>query len=148
MTIRRGSIEDMAIIADFQVKMAKETENIDLQPEVTLKGVHYILNNPGYGFYVVNEIDNKVISSMLVLYEWSDWRNHKIVWLHSVYVLPEYRCNGYFKEMFDYIRDWVKIDPNIGGMRLYVDRNNKGAQKLYEKIGMNADHYIMYEWFK
>jgi RimJ/RimL family protein N-acetyltransferase len=148
MVIRRGTLEDIPVIADFQVKMAKETENVYLQPEVTLKGVKYIINNPEYGFYVVYEKDDKVIASLLILYEWSDWRNHKIVWLHSVFVIPEYRNQGVFGEMFKYIKQWVESDESIGGMRLYVDKTNLGAQKVYERIGMNADHYQMYEWFK
>jgi GNAT superfamily N-acetyltransferase len=148
MVIRKGTLEDIPVIADFQVKMAKETENIDLQPEVTHKGVKYIINNPEYGFYIVYEEENQAVASLLILYEWSDWRNHKIVWLHSVFVLPEHRDIGVFSEMYKYIRQWVESDDNIGGMRLYVDKTNVKAQKVYERLGMNPDHYQMYEWFK
>jgi len=29
-----------------------------------------------------------------------------------------------------------------------VDKQNKSAQKIYEKLGMSKDHYEMYEWLK
>ena len=39
MRIRLATEDDKYIIAKFQVKMAKETENIDLDPEIVENGV-------------------------------------------------------------------------------------------------------------
>ena len=33
----------------------------------------------------------------------------------------------------------------VCGFRLYVERENEGAQKVYEKLGMKASYYLMYE---
>lgn len=30
-------------------------------------------------------------------------------------------------------------------VRLYVDRHNTNAQKVYQKLGMEECHYLMYE---
>ena len=34
---------------------------------------------------------------------------------------------------------------DVCGFRLYVEKENLKAQKVYEKVGMEASHYLMYE---
>jgi len=29
-----------------------------------------------------------------------------------------------------------------------VDKTNKNAQKTYENVGMNGEHYQLFEWMK
>ena len=36
----------------------------------------------------------------------------------------------------------------LRGLRLYVDKTNTRAQKVYENLGMNGEHYHLYEWMK
>jgi ribosomal protein S18 acetylase RimI-like enzyme len=33
------------------------------------------------------------------------------------------------------------------GLRLYVEKDNINAQKVYERTGMDGEHYRMFEWF-
>ena len=47
----------------------------------------------------------------------------------------------------------VKLADTIGnadkvGIRLYVDNKNEIAHKAYDSIGMDGDHYRVYEWMK
>jgi hypothetical protein len=44
--------------------------------------------------------------------------------------------------------DWRNGTVLLMGLRLYVDKHNKSAQEVYEKLGMNKDHYELYEWLK
>lgn len=148
MILRKAKHSDIPVISDFQVKMALETENLELNVNTVNKGVTHIFDNPETGFYFVCENNNKICASMLVLYEWSDWRNSKVAWLHSVYVIPEHRSKGIFGMMYKEIKEWVEADNNLSGIRLYVDKNNHNAKKVYEKIGMNSEHYVLYEWMK
>ena len=37
---------------------------------------------------------------------------------------------------------------NYFGLRLYVEMNNTLAQEVYIKVGMDGNHYKMYEWVK
>ena len=46
------------------------------------------------------------------------------------------------------LKKQVEKSPELVGLRLYVDRQNKSAQKIYEKLGMSRDHYELYEWLK
>jgi ribosomal protein S18 acetylase RimI-like enzyme len=62
-----------------------------------------------------------------------------------VYVIPEFRRTGIFRKMYGFIKEEAQRH-GVAGLRLYVESNNKGAQKTYEAIGMTSEHYKMYEW--
>jgi len=148
MKIRKAEIADAKSIIDFQQKMARETENIKLNIDVLTKGVNTVFNDSSKGIYYVAIDQNKIIASLLTTYEWSDWRNGCILWIQSVYVLPEFRGKGVFGKMYQHLKSMVKNSDEYLGLRLYVDHTNKKAQNVYDKIGMDGEHYRMYEWFK
>lgn len=50
--------------------------------------------------------------------------------------------------MYNHIQKLVDADPDLKGIRLYVDKTNAAAQQTYKKIGMNGEHYTVYEWMK
>jgi GNAT superfamily N-acetyltransferase len=138
---------DAPYIVDFQLKMAYETENLVLTKSVVELGVEAVFDDISKGTYYVAEVDGNVVGSLLTTYEWSDWRNGQVLWIQSVYILKDFRSQGVFKELYSYIKDKVN-DPsnNFRGIRLYVDKTNGAAQKVYDKLGMENHHYEMYEW--
>jgi GNAT superfamily N-acetyltransferase len=146
--IRFAQIQDQDDIVSFQIKMAKESEGIDLDRNALSKGVDAVFKDPRKGQYYVAEDDGKVIGSMLTTYEWSDWRNQYIYWLQSVYLLPEYRGKNIFGKMYAHLKQKAIEDSQVGGIRLYVDERNHHALKVYKAIGMNGDHYRTFEWMK
>lgn len=148
INIRRAEPTDILQIVDFQIKMAAETEDFHLNRKTVTEGVTHIFDQKKKGYYLVAESDKKIIASMLILYEWSDWRNGNVIWLHSVYVKPEFRGSGVFRTMYNHIKQTVIKDDSIMGIRLYVDKNNKDAQLVYRKLGMNDEHYRTFEWMK
>jgi GNAT superfamily N-acetyltransferase len=147
ISIRKAKSEDALKIIEFQQKMAWETEQMTLVPEIITKGVKAVFHNSAYGQYWVAEKDENVVASLLITNEWSDWRNTTVWWIQSVYVLPELRRTGIFRSMYNHIRNEAEIQ-NIAGLRLYVETNNSKAQKTYKALQMNCEHYIMYEWLK
>lgn len=147
MNIRTANKSEKAVIVDFQLKMARETEDLALNIELVDPGVDAVLSDSHKGQYYVAEKDGKIVASLLTTYEWSDWRNGTVLWIQSVYVLPEYRGKGIYKEMYLFLQDKVRKDPAILGLRLYVEKDNKNAQNVYSKLGMDGEHYQMYEWF-
>jgi ribosomal protein S18 acetylase RimI-like enzyme len=50
--------------------------------------------------------------------------------------------------MYDYIQETISADPTIAGLRLYVEKNNDRAQSVYRSLGMNGDHYTVFEKMK
>jgi ribosomal protein S18 acetylase RimI-like enzyme len=146
-TIRKATTEDAFTIIDFQQKMAWETEQYTLKPEIVTEGVHAVFDVPTRGQYWVAEENEVVIASLLITYEWSDWRNTNVWWIQSVYVVPEFRRTGIFRSMYSIIKKEAEMQ-NVAGLRLYVETNNSVAQNTYEALGMKSEHYTMYEWLR
>ena len=145
--VRKAVPSDAPSIIDFQLRMAWETENMKLVHEIVTKGVDAVFNDLSKGQYYVAEDDGKVIASLLITYEWSDWRNCNVWWFQSVYVIPEFRRKGVFRKMYSYIRE-LAVQQSIAGLRLYVETKNSKAQKTYEALGMSSEHYAFYEWMR
>lgn len=138
----------MSTIVDFQVAMARETEDLDLDREICSRGVAAVFGDAYLGRYYVAEADGKVLASLMITFEWSDWRNGTVWWIQSVYVVPEWRKRGVYAGLYEHIRTLVSADANIRGIRLYVDRRNALAQSVYTRLGMNGEHYQVFEWMK
>lgn len=146
MKIELATFDHQKSIIDFQIKMALETENLQLDPDIVQKGVKAVFDDPTKGKYLVAIDKEQVIASLLIIPEWSDWRNGFVDWIHSLYVVPEYRGQKIFKQMYQHLQEIVENDKSIRGLRLYVDKTNIKAQKVYEALGMTKEHYDLYEW--
>ena len=145
MIIRRALSQDIAELADFNIKMAYETEGVELIPEVITAGVTTMIDNPQMGFYLVVELDNGIQASLMVTTEWSDWRNGTFWWIQSVYVQPQYRRQGLYRELYLRVKELAEQEPAVCGFRLYVERDNIAAQKTYESLGMRETEYKIFE---
>lgn len=145
--IRRATIEEASTIAKFQQMMAMETEELALDKEIISSGVKAVFDDPSKGQYFVATNNMQIQGSFLITYEWSDWRNSYIWWFQSVYVMPEYRRLGIFRKMYDFAKN-AALDQGVAGLRLYVEVDNKRAQKTYGAMGMSGDHYTLFEWLK
>lgn len=148
MIIRKAIEKDITDIVGFQQKMAQETEGITLDEFLVSRGVEHVFKDPSRGFYLVVENQDTLIASMLLTPEWSDWRNALFLWIQSLYVIPEFRKKGIFRKMYDHVKEMVENTDEYAGLKLYVDEDNKPAQKAYLQVGMKASHYHLFEWNK
>ncbi len=146
--IRNAREEDCEVIVRFQMAMALETETLQLEKLTVLEGVMNVLRDAQKGKYFVAQIEDTVIGSLLITMEWSDWRNRWILWIQSVYILPEHCKTGIFKKMYEFVKTLAEEDKEVAGLRLYVDKSNKKAIEVYKKLGMNGEHYQVFEWMK
>ena len=146
--VRKATAADAAFIINSQIAMARETEGMELDLPTVTKGVNAVFSDPTIGDYFVATEDGKLIACLLTLPEWSDWRNGKVLWIHSVYVLPDHRGQGMYPKMYEHLKEMVISAAHYRGLRLYVDKTNSKAKKVYEKLGMGKDHYELYEWMK
>jgi GNAT superfamily N-acetyltransferase len=143
---RGGRRDDANAIVDFQQAMARETEEVTLDRDVVTRGVQAVFDDPSRGRYFVAEAEGRVVASLLITYEWSDWRNGVVWWIQSVYVVPEHRKRGVYAGLYAHVKQTA--DASVKGIRLYVDRRNKPAQEVYRRLGMDGDHYLVFEWMK
>jgi ribosomal protein S18 acetylase RimI-like enzyme len=148
MIIREATLADLSTLVSFQMRMAKETENIELDEKLLTQGITELLNHPEHGKYYVAVEGNIALGCLMTTYEWSDWRCGTVLWIQSVYIDSAHRSKGVYSTMYQYFQEKVKQDPSLRGIRLYVDKTNKKAQRTYERLGMNGEHYATYEWMK
>lgn len=145
MIIRRATYQDASELAEFNISMARETEGLALKPEVIAAGVRAMIDNPQMGFYLVVELDNGIQASLMVTTEWSDWRNGTFWWIQSVYVRPQYRRQGLYRELYARVKELAEQEPSVCGFRLYVERDNTAAQQTYRSLGMAETDYRIFE---
>jgi ribosomal protein S18 acetylase RimI-like enzyme len=148
MFTREATAQDIPYLIDFQLKMALETENITLEISELTQGIQKLFKDPTKGKYYVAVDNQEPIGCLMTTFEWSDWRNGMVLWIQSVYVEKNFRGKGVYKMMYEFIRQMVEESADLRGIRLYVDKTNLGAQKVYENLGMNGEHYTVYEWMK
>ena len=148
LRVRAAQLGDAAVIVGFQILMARETEELELDLDTVTRGVEAVFADPGKGAYWVAERDGRVAGCLMTTFEWSDWRNGVILWIQSVYVIPEERGRGVYRALYEHLRRRVEADSGLKGIRLYVEKRNTAAQRVYERLGMTREHYDLFEWLK
>ena len=146
--LRYAKPKDLGSIVDFQQRMATETEGLQLDTHVLIKGIEAVLRDNTKGRYLIAVSGTKPVGMLLTTYEWSDWQNGTVIWIQSLFVENEFRRKGVFKKMYQYLKEQVLSDSALKGIRLYVDKTNTKAIETYNSIGMNGDHYQTFEWMK
>jgi GNAT superfamily N-acetyltransferase len=143
LILRTASVVDLAVVVEFNRRLAEESEGKTLDPAVLSAGVAAVLQDPHKGLYFLAETDGEVLGQVGITYEWSDWRNGWMWWIQSVYVRPEARRRGVFRALFENIQEAALADPEVIGLRLYVDRANHDAQQTYLRMGMQPTTYFV-----
>ncbi|HEV7670483.1 MAG TPA: GNAT family N-acetyltransferase [Thermoanaerobaculia bacterium] len=146
--VRAARADEADQLIDFQLALAAETEWLALDAERVARGVRAVFGDPSRGGYWVAEEAGRIVGMLLTTPEWSDWRAGWVLWIQSVYVIPEARGQGVFRDLYAHQRARVEGDPDLCGLRLYVDRRNRAAAAIYERAGMSREHYEMFEWLK
>jgi ribosomal protein S18 acetylase RimI-like enzyme len=143
--IREATLADLPVIADFNVRLAQESEELRLEAARVQAGVAAMLKDPSKGVYYVAEVDGVVAGQLMITYEWSDWRNGNIWWIQSVYVKPEHRRAGIFRALFAHLQNLCRTRPDVCSLRLYVHADNTRAAQSYERLGMSRTKYEVFE---
>lgn len=147
--VRQASQADLESIVAFSMAMALETEARKLDGSRLREGTRSLLDSPAHGFFMVAEAPQinppQLIGQLMITFEWSDWRNAVFWWVQSVYVAPAWRRRGVYRLMHDHIVAQAKADPKVCGIRLYVERDNRTAQTVYQRVGLAPSAYTVYE---
>jgi ribosomal protein S18 acetylase RimI-like enzyme len=149
IVLRFAAKSDLGSLVDFNLAMALETESKALDAEVLREGVRRVLGDSTLGFYVVAEHitgdTRQVVGSLMITYEWSDWRNALFWWIQSVYVTERFRRRGIYRRLYGFVKEQARAKANVCGFRLYVEKENLVAQQTYKNLGMDETHYLMFE---
>ena len=145
LRVRAARPEDLESLVDFNCRLARETEDHELDPATVRRGLARLFANPAAGFYTVAEQEGRVVGCLLITFEWSDWRDGWLWWIQSVYVEAAARRRGVFRRLFEHVREKAETDGDVRGLRLYVERGNGRAQATYASMGMAEAPYKLFE---
>ena len=143
--VRRATLGDLTTLVEFNSAMAQETEGKALELERLRAGVEALLDDDGRGFYFVAEDSGRMVGQLLITTEWSDWRNAYFWWIQSVYVTPEFRRRGVYRKLHNHVITESRVQGDVCVLRLYVDRDNDVAQRVYASLEMHHSHYDLWE---
>lgn len=144
IAIRRAALADVPVIAEFNIRLAQESEGHRLDAATVGAGVLAAVSDPARALYFVAEADGRVVGQTLVTFEWSDWRNGFLWWFGSVYVRPDFRGGGVFRALHEHIEREARAAGSVG-LRLYVWNENRRAQETYAKLGWTDANYAVME---
>ena len=130
--IRDASPEDAAVLADFNGRMAEETEGRALDPAIITAGVAALLEDNNKGRYWVAEYNSRVVGQIMVTYEWSDWRNGNLWWIQSVYVHP------------DMFRLEEEVVITVNGEEVFRETVEPDLGFMLEQFLENRDRKLLY----
>ena len=145
LNIRPAALADLPTIADFNCRLAEETEHKRLDRPTIERGVRRALAEPALCRYFVAEHGRQIVGQAMFTIELTDWRDGVLWWLQSVYVAEPWRGQGVFKALFRHIQALAEADPDVRGLRLYVERENQRAQRVYEQLGLRPSGHVVFE---
>lgn len=143
--IRAARATDCALLVEFAIAMARETEGQELDRATVERGVAALLADPGKGRTFLLDEGGVPVATLTLTTEWSDWRDGWFWWIQSVYVAPASRGRGHYRRLHEHVRALAAAQPDVYGLRLYVERENTGAQATYRALGMHETHYRLFE---
>lgn len=137
--------DDIDDLVEFNLAMARETEDKPLDGKRLRSGIAYALAHPTEAIYLVARSTTGLAGALMITFEWSDWRAGRFWWIQSVYVRPEFRRQGVYRSLHARARTLAQEDPLACGIRLYVEQENHVAQLTYAGLGMTQTHYRLFE---
>ena len=145
LIVRDASPDDLDFLVRGNAAMARETEGIELDPALVVPGTRAVLADRTLGRYFVAEASGRQVGQLMLTYEWSDWRNGVFWWIQSVFVEPAQRRCGVFSALFRHVLERARSQPDVCGVRLYVDRANDRARAIYGHLGLHPTNYDIME---
>jgi GNAT superfamily N-acetyltransferase len=143
--IRKATLGDVGVIAEFNTQLAQETEGLLLNRQQLRTGVESALADTAKGAYWLAEVNGAIVGQLLVTTEWSDWRNGFYWWIQDVFVKKEWRGRGVFQALFEFVHEQAADHPEVCGLRLHVEAQNTRAKRVYQWLGMEHTRYEVYE---
>jgi GNAT superfamily N-acetyltransferase len=145
LSVRTAGPSDAAVVADFNIRLAAESENLRLDAGSVALGVAALMADPAKGVYFLACEGDAVLGQLAITREWSDWNNGWWWWIQSVYTVTEARGRGVFRTLYQHVIDKALVSGDVVGVRLYVKRHNDRAKNAYRAAGMVDNGYEVFE---
>ena len=145
LRFRPANSNDIATLADFNCRLAMETEGKTLDAAIVRSGVTRGLNVGDEVQYFVAEAEGNIVGQIMLTREWSDWRDGWMAWLQSVYVVADFRGQGIFRGLLNHAKQQLRSQPDVVCLRLYVEQENETAIATYRRLDFEDPGYRVLE---
>lgn len=141
MLVRKAELKDLPTLVDFIAAEFMEAEGSTNVPDTLENGIRRALIDNSVALYwvLLNE-QNRLVGSVSVLQEWSDWHAGYYWWIQSLYIRPADRGKGYLCLLLNAVKSEMKRQNGLE-LRLYVDADNQAAIKAYQKANFVHSKY-------
>lgn len=142
-TIRPATTADIDVLVSFTLAEARDAERRTLDVEGARRGVHGAFDHPPRAHYWVAQTGaGRVVGSMSVVTEWSNFLGGDYWWIQSLYILPEHRGQGLVDKMLAHLSAQA-LAAGALDLRLYGYNTNERALRAYQRCGFDVSPYIM-----
>ena len=144
LTIRKAEIKDVPTILNFIKSLAKYEKLLD---QVT--ATEDLLKESLFGKNATAECsigfsEDNPVAFAVYFHNFSTFLGKPGLYLEDLFVLPEFRNNGYGKEMFAYLAK-LAVERNCGRFEWAVLDWNKPALEFYKKLGAERlDEWVIH----
>lgn len=145
LIVRIATRDDAGDIAQFNVLFAKETINKNLSLALTTEGVHQVFSKFNNGFYLIAELEGKIVGLTMITREWSDWNNGAFYCIQSIFVTDKEHEKEIHDALFEKAKNLAQEHYDVCGVRLFVHKDDKETQKMYEDLGLQKTEYRLFE---
>lgn len=142
-TIRAALPSELAILVDFTIREATETEGNEPDPAAVRRGVAAGLDGSApVSYWVARSSSGEPVGSISVVTEWSNFRGGSYWWIQSLFIVPEHRGSGLVELLLDTAADAAR-EAGALDLRLYVLESNHRAIAAYRRIGFETAPYAI-----
>ena len=164
MHARDARPSDLDALVRATLGNAWETERLRLDEATVRRAVRKLLDDPAKGrAFVVEETveaedrvaprgrrkeplgKHRVVGSLYVTFEWSDWHDAWYWWIQSLYVVPERRGQGVYTALYKHVQAAARLAGGVRSLRLYVEKGNEAGLRAYRGHGMEQAPYLVFE---
>lgn len=134
LLIKQAELSDVPILAKNTSDLALETENITCDVDFISKNLEHSFKDPLNTFFLLATWDSTPSGSLCNTMEYNIVDCGSYAWFQSVFIPKPFRGRKIFRALFDYAK-MRALDRGCLGMKLYVEKDNDHARKVYQKLG-------------
>ncbi len=136
MIISPPSQNEISLIVDL-LKRQFEEHQIEISIFQLTAPVDAMQADPRLGFFILARLGTHVVGVACVSYCWTLEHGGKSAWLDELYVLPEYRSQGFGSALIDAVVQEA-IAQGCAAIDLEVDIEHRQAEQLYQRYGFES----------
>jgi GNAT superfamily N-acetyltransferase len=142
-TIRPATMADVDVLVDFTLREARDAEGVTLDPVRVRRGVSAAFAEPPLArYWMAAAPDGRLVGSLSVITEWSNFHGGHYWWVQSLFVVPEARGRGVAAALIAHAAR-LAHEAQALDLRLYAHQDNARAIRLYERCGFTPAPYVL-----